>query len=184
MASKRYISETGVPKIGVVVPPTDMFYDHDRQLLIYRDVKSADLLTASAARSSCSGMAKLRLNRSGGNADFTQRMITPAAWESILAHPSDNAYDPYSLTVWLNGTTQNIHTKLLNYAAYNPADEAKYLTSDYVFYQKTNLCEPSCPGDMAVGAVYHNPEYAGYESYISTGYVFGSARCHVDLNSP
>ena len=184
MAAKRYISETGVPKMGVVIPPTDMFYDHARQLLIYRDVKSSDLLTVEAARTACSGMTKLRLSRSGGNADFTQRLITTTAWSSILDYSNESAYDPYNLTVWLDGTTQNIHTKLLNYAGYNPADEAKYLTADHVFYQKTNNCQPSCTGDLAVGAVYHNPEYAGYESYISTGYVFGSARCHVDLNLP
>lgn len=184
MPPKRYLSETGVPKIGVVIPPSDMFYDHDAQMLIYRNVKSTDLLTIAAARTACSSMPKLRLNRSGGNADFTNRLITQAAWNSIIANINENAYNPYNLTVWLNGTTQNIHTKLLTYTGYNPTDEAKYLLGSSVFYQKTNLCQPNCTGDKAVGTVYHNPQYAGFESYISTGYVYGSARCHVNLNTP
>ena len=184
MTSKRYISETGIPKIGVVIPPTDMFYDHTAQMLIYRNVKSTDLMTAAAARTACTSITKLRLSRSGGNADFTNRLITQNAWNSILANINENAYNPYNLTVWLDGTTQNIHTKLLTYTGYTPTDEAKYLTGDHIFYQKTNLCQPNCTGDKAVGTVYHNPQYAGYDSYISTGYVYGSARCHVNLNSP
>lgn len=184
MTTKKYLSETLVPKIGVVIPPSDMFYDHAAQLLVYRNVKSTDLLTIAAARTACTSITKLRLSRSGANADFTNRLITQNAWNSIIANLNENAYNPYNLTVWLDGTTQNIHTKLLTYTGYNPADEAKYLPVDHIFYQKTNLCQPNCSGDKATGTVYHNPDFAGYDSYISAGYVYGSARCHVNLNSP
>jgi hypothetical protein len=184
MTSKRYLSETGVPKLTVVIPPNDMYYDHTAQMLIYRNVKSTDLLTIAAARTACTSITKLRLNRSGANADFTNRLITQNAWNSITANLPESSYNPYIMTVWLDGTTQNIHTKLSTYVGYNPAEEAKYLDADQVFYQKTNLCQPNCSGDKAVGTVYHNPAYGGYESFVSNGYVYGSARCHVNLNLP
>ena len=184
LTGKRYLSETLVPQLTVVVPPPDMYYDHARQLLISRNVKTSDLLTIAQARTACTSMTKLRLSKSGGNADFTNRLISQNAWNSIVEYPAESLYNPYTLSVWLDGTTQNIHATLLPIPGYNPLDEAKYLTANTIFYQKASLCQPNCSGDKAVGTVYHNPEFGGYSSYVSAGYVFASARCHVNLLAP
>lgn len=184
LTGKHYLSDTLVPQLTVVVPPPNMFYDYPSKTLVYRDVKSTDLLTFAQAQTACSSMTKLRLSRSGGNVDFRNRLITQTVWDRIVARPEESEYDPYTLSVWLDGTTQNIHSKLLTYPDYNPLEELKYLTASMVFYQKINNCQPNCTGQKAVGTVFHNPEYAGYESYISAGQVFASSRCYVNLNSP
>lgn len=184
LTGNRYLSETGVPQITVVVPPTDMYYDHAAQMLIYRNIKSTDLLTIAQARTACTSITKVRLSKSGGTVDYTNRLITQNAWDSIIANQTELGANPYLYTTWLDGTTQNIHNTLSVVPGYNPADEAKYLAPSQIFYQKVSLCQPNCTGEKAVGTVYHNPDYQGWTSYISSSYVYGSARCYVNLLTP
>lgn len=184
LTGNRFLSETGVPQIAVVVPPTDMYYDHANQMLIYRNIKSTDLLTIAQARTACTSITKVRLSKSGGTVDYTNRLITQTAWNSVIANQSELGANPYLYTTWLDGTTQNIHTTLSTVPGYTATDEAKYISASSIFYQKVNLCQPNCSGDKAVGTVYHNPDYQGWTSYISAGYVYGSARCYVNLSSP
>jgi hypothetical protein len=192
LAPPKYLSASLVPTLSVVVPPTDMYYDHGAQMLISRSIKypvnSPGVLTFKQAQSACASPAtpSLRLSRSGAAVDFRQRLITQAAWNSIVSNQAESSYNIYAFSLWLDGTTQNIHTTLSapSIIGYNPNEDAKYLTSNLIYYQKVSKCQPTCFGEKAVGTVYHTPNYAGYESYISTGYNFGTARCYVNLLSP
>jgi hypothetical protein len=192
LAPPKYLSASLVPTLSVVVPPTDMYYDHGAQMLISRSIKNPvtnpGVLTFKQAQSACASPATpaLRLSRSGAAVDFRQRLITQAAWNSIVSNQAESSYNIYAFSLWLDGTTQNIHTTLSapSIIGYHPNEDAKYLTSNLIYYQKVSKCQPTCFGEKAVGTVYHTPNYVGYESYISTGYNFGTARCYVNLLSP
>jgi hypothetical protein len=188
----RYLSASLIPTLSVVIPPADMYYDHGAQMLISRSIKgsvsSPSVLTFKQAQTACAKPATpaLRLLRSGAQVDFNQRLINQTAWNSIVLNQSESSYNIYSVSLWLDGTTQNIHTTLSapSIIGYNPNEDAKFLTSNLIFYQKTFKCQPTCMGEKAVGTVYHAPMYAGYESYVSTTIPFGAARCYVDLLRP
>lgn len=189
LTGNRYLSDTDLSFMTVAIPPADLYYHHASFTFISKNLRTEQLLSFSQAASQCQQYA-VALRRNGrnttlpvsGTSGAKASMITQAVWNTIISVPDASNYDPYTKSVWLEGTTQNIHTKLTGFA-YKPNEDAAYLNSHSVYYLKNPGCQPNCTGQKAVGTVYHALEFRGWESYISVGLVFASPRCFINLST-
>jgi hypothetical protein len=185
LTGNKYLSDNGIAQLALAIPPTTMFYDPATFSFISREFLTSNLMNFTTAKAECAKtIMAVKLTRNGTAKNYQTRLITEPIWNQIKNRPGESYESVYKYSLWIDKTIPNIHSLLLGYVGYVPSNDSNYLPTSKTYYAKASGCGSNCPGNQAVGTVYHNPDYATWVSLISAGTVFASPRCYVNLAAP
>jgi hypothetical protein len=185
LALDEYISDSNMPILALVVPPSNMTFVYEQRALLDKGRTGVSPLKYNEALSACSTKTTYKLFNGGSIEPKNFRLIDQEFWEFIRENDTSfhNSYgDPKNFAHWIESANLSIDSLFSTVDGFQSSPRLGFqnFPDDELFYYRVQSCF-DCPVKMAGGMV-NETNYYDYINYLDPSISFAFARCYVDLS--